>query len=817
MRLEHLPDLPLLLDEVLAATMALQRADFGCIQLFDDKTVTLKLVAHRGVGPDFLEHFKTVDASDTSAWVRALKTGERIVVEDVTTDPGYAAHRAVAAAIEFRGHLSTPLFERGTSKPIGMLSTFFRLPYRPKKENLRIAGLLARQAADVIFSRVVEQLLRDSEEHFRLALEAGNMGTWEWDAATHLIKGNKTHQALFGMAPQDEPLPNEAYWARMAPEEAEIGTQRAIDALEKGTDIQLELPIQPSEGVTRWISIQGRPRQRGTGSIIGTTRDITERRNREQALHKHKEWLAAILDQVPGAVGLFDVDGQLLLRGGPLGNLWDGILPSHDPSSIQRWRSFDAEGRLLPISEYPGARALRGETVAPGIDFLHTARDGKKSWLRVSAAPFRDKAGDIAGAVAIMQTVDAEKRAEERLRESESRLQAAVDLVRLGLYSWDIATNELNWDDEIKAMWGVPPDRTIDWDTWRNGIHPDDLTRVDAALAHCLDPTADGVHDLEYRVVGLEDGQERWIATRGQTRFVHGRPVFLLGVALNVTDRKLTESRLSHLVELRTRELKRANASLHEEMDERQRVSERLDLLHTELFHVSRFSVAGQMAAMIAHELSQPLAAIVNSVNAIRRLLNSHAPGAEATVRELTEDVSTQAERAHQILSRLRRFIRRGNPDRVPQSIKPLVEEAVAFATTGSDALGVSTTCYFDPRVSNVLVDRVQIQQVIANLVRNALQAMKDRPRRELKVTTQARLDDFLEIAVTDSGSGVEEQFKGKLFEPFQSTKQEGMGLGLSICETIVESHGGHIKFEPAFGGGSTFSFTIPVAMEAVC
>ena len=115
------------------------------------------------------------------------------------------------------------------------------------------------------------------------------------------------------------------------------------------------------------------------------------------------------------------------------------------------------------------------------------------------------------------------------------------------------------------------------------------------------------------------------------------------------------------------------------------------------------------------------------------------------------------------------------------------------------------------------MVDRVQILQVIANLVRNALQAMKDRPRRELKVTTQARLDDFLEIAVTDSGSGVEEQFKGKLFEPFQSTKQEGMGLGLSICETIVESHGGHIKFEPAFGGGSTFSFTIPVAMEAVC
>ena len=816
MRLEDLPDLPLVLDEVLEATMALQRADFGYIQLLDDETATLMIVAHRGVGPDFLEHFESVDANDTSACGLALKTGRRILVEDVTTDPGYAPHRAIADATGFRGVLSTPLFERGTSKPIGMLTTLFRLPWRPKKEDLRIADLLARQAADMIFSRIVEQQLRDSDEHFRLALEAGKLGTWEWDAATHLIKADHTHQALFGLTPQDEPLPNEAYWARMAAEETEIGTQRAIDALEKGTDIQLELPIRPSEGVTRWISVQGRPHHSGTGSIIGISRDITERRNREQALREHKEWLAAILDQVPGAVGFFNVDGQLLLRGGPLGDLWDGIIPSHDPRSIQRWRSFDAEGRLLPKAEYPGARALRGETVTPGIDFLHTARDGKESWLRVSAAPFRDESGDIGGAIAIMQAVDAEKRAEQRLRESESRLQAAVDLAKLGLYSWDVTKNELNWDDEVKAMWGVSRDRTVDWDTWRNGIHPDDLATVDAALAHCLDPTGDGIYDVECRVIGLDDGQERWVATHGQTSFEDGQPVFFLGVALNVTDRKLTESRLSHLVELRTGELKRANASLHEEMDERQRVSERLDLLHAELFHASRFSVAGQMAAMIAHELSQPLAAVVNSVNAIRRLLVSHEPGAEVAVRELAEDVSTQAKRAHQILSRLRRFIRRGNPDRVPELIKPLLEEAVAFATTGPDGLGVSTTCHFDPEVASVLVDRIQIQQVMVNLVRNALQAMTESPRRELKVMTRACLDDLLEISVTDSGSGIEGEFRGKLFEPFQSTKPGGMGLGLSICQTIVETHGGRIKFEPAFGGGSTFSFTIPVAMEAV-
>ena len=301
MRLEDLPDLPLVLDEVLEATMALQRADFGYIQLLDDETATLMIVAHRGVGPDFLEHFESVDANDTSACGLALKTGRRILVEDVTTDPGYAPHRAIADATGFRGVLSTPLFERGTSKPIGMLTTLFRLPWRPKKEDLRIADLLARQAADMIFSRIVEQQLRDSDEHFRLALEAGKLGTWEWDAATHLIKADHTHQALFGLTPQDEPRPNEAYWAHMAPEEAEIGTQRAMDALERGTDIQLELPVQPSEGVTRWISIQGRPRHRGTGSIIGITRDITERRNAQEELELTRE--AFVQSQKMDAVG----------------------------------------------------------------------------------------------------------------------------------------------------------------------------------------------------------------------------------------------------------------------------------------------------------------------------------------------------------------------------------------------------------------------------------------------------------------------------------------------------------------------------------
>jgi PAS domain S-box-containing protein len=666
--------------------------------------------------------------------------------------------------------------------------------------------------------------------------------------------------------------------------------------------------------------------------------DISDWGHSGQTARANEARLTAILDQVPGAVGLFSIEGKSLLRRGPLGHLWDAMIPSRDPVSSRRWRSFDEAGRLLPTSDYPGERALKGETVVPGIDFLHAADDGGETWYRVSAAPFRDETGEIAGAVMILQNVDQEKRSEQRLRdsedyfrlaleagnmgiwewdaashlvkadkahqalfgltpqaeprpieeywaqmdpeeseigiqkakdaiengtdiqielrirpsegmtrwtavrgrprnsgsgsiigishdvtarkhredrlrESEARLQAAADLVKLGLYSWDPATNELHWDATVKAMWGIPPDGAIDLDLARAAVHPDDITRVDAAMASCVAPRGDGIYDIDHRVIG-QDGVERWIATRGQTRFEDGRPVSFLGVALDVTDRKIEESRLEHLVDLRTRELAESNAALIAEIEERRRIAGRLDLIQAELFHASRLSVAGQMAAVIAHELSQPLTATLNSVNVIRRLLVSSEPGRDVALREMTEEAGNEIERASEIVRRLRFYIRRGSANRLPEPVAPMVEEAVAFAAVGPNALGVSISQYFDPLVPIVLVDRVQIQQVISNLVRNSLEAMSGQPRRELTVTTAASHDAFLELIVSDNGPGIADEMAATLFEPFKTDKPGGMGLGLSICKSIVEAHGGRIAYEPSFDGGSVFRFTLQVPSE---
>jgi two-component system sensor kinase FixL len=248
------------------------------------------------------------------------------------------------------------------------------------------------------------------------------------------------------------------------------------------------------------------------------------------------------------------------------------------------------------------------------------------------------------------------------------------------------------------------------------------------------------------------------------------------------------------------------------DLTESQESEARVQELQAELVHISRLSAMGEMASALAHELNQPLSAIANYLNGARRLME-RSDNNDARVMEAVEKASEQALRAGDIIRRLRDFLARGEGERSVESLSKLVHEACGLALVGAKESGVEVRYQVDPHLDRVIVDQVQIQQVIVNLVRNAIDAMSDQPRRVLNVSTSIS-DDMAMVTIADTGSGIDEATAGRLFQPFVTTKAQGMGVGLSICRTIVEAHGGQIWTEPNPGGGSVFHFTVRLAQE---
>jgi len=248
------------------------------------------------------------------------------------------------------------------------------------------------------------------------------------------------------------------------------------------------------------------------------------------------------------------------------------------------------------------------------------------------------------------------------------------------------------------------------------------------------------------------------------------------------------------------------------DLTEKQRAELRLEELQSELIHVSRLSAMGTMASTLAHELNQPLTAIANYLEASRALIDRDAAQYKDMLREAVDESSKEALRAGSIVRRLRDFVARGDVEKHVENLPKLIDEASRLALIGAKERGVSASFAIDERADSVLVDRIQIQQVLVNLIRNAIEAMAESDIRELSITTHAAPKGMVRVSVADSGTGIAREVMPQLFQAFTSTKDRGMGLGLSICRTIVEAHGGRIWVEARQGGGTIFHFTL---MEA--
>ncbi|WP_046868692.1 PAS domain-containing sensor histidine kinase [Microvirga massiliensis] len=245
------------------------------------------------------------------------------------------------------------------------------------------------------------------------------------------------------------------------------------------------------------------------------------------------------------------------------------------------------------------------------------------------------------------------------------------------------------------------------------------------------------------------------------------------------------------------------------DLTERQRTEARLQDLQSELVHMSRFTALGEMASALAHEINQPLTAIANYLKGCRRILERMQGESVPMLSDAVGQAAEQALRAGRIIRHLREFVARGESERHIENLPKLIEEASALALVGAKEKGIRVVYRLDSNAEHVLADRIQVQQVLLNLVRNAIEAMLDTENRNLVIGTTARDDGMVEITVTDTGTGLAPEVTAQLFQPFVTTKPHGMGVGLSICRTIVESHGGKIWVESQPDVGTIFHFTL--------
>ncbi|KYH00841.1 sensor protein FixL [Bradyrhizobium sp. DOA1] len=415
------------------------------------------------------------------------------------------------------------------------------------------------------------------------------------------------------------------------------------------------------------------------------------------------------------------------------------------------------------------------------VSFKVAAGSGSGQWIRARAGVIRDEAGVARHLSGIFLDIDEEKQVEEALRTRETHLRSILQTIPDAMIVID--------GHGIMQLFSTAAERLFGWSEHEaigqnvNILMPEpDRTRHDGYIARYRstgDPHIIGIGRI---VTGKRRDGTTFPMHLSIGEMQSGGEPYFTGFVRDLTEHQQTQARLQEL--------------------------------QSELVHVSRLTAMGEMASALAHELNQPLAAISNYMKGSRRLLAGSSDPNTSKIESALDRASEQTLRAGQIIRRLRDFVSRGESEKRVESLSKLIEEAGALGLAGAREQNVQLRFSLDPTADLVLADRVQIQQVLVNLFRNALEAMAQSPRHELVVANRRVADDMIEVEVSDTGSGFQGDVIPNLFQTFFTTKETGMGVGLSISRSIIEAHGGRMWAESNASGGATFRFTLPATDE---
>lgn len=605
-----------------------------------------------------------------------------------------------------------------------------------------------------------------TENEAAAAMATAGVGAWRWDFSRARVELSPLAAGLLGS--KDLDLSQEHFLALVHPDDRPLVQRSLYDRLRREACGDVDFRAAKD---AKWRRICGRTAKDGL-CAEGVVLDIGDRRSELRS----KARLAAIVTSSDDAI---------------IGKTVDGIVTDWNAAAqtIFGYSSDEMIGKpialLLPADRQEEERQIlakiqKGEKVEH-FETRRLRKDGAVIDVSVTVSPVFDDEGTLIGASKIARDITASRIAEHALREREAHLQSVLDTVPDAMVVIDTRGIIQSFSATAEKQFGYRPEEAVGHNV--SMLMPEPYrSQHDGYLARYL---ATG----ERRIIGIG-------------RLVVGRrkdgstfPMELAVGEMRSGDRRFFTGFLRDLTE-------------------RQETQKRLQDLQGELIFMSRFTALGEMASTFAHELNQPLAAAANYMNAARRLVAGGRPEDAPEISTAMERAADQMLRAGQIIKRMRDFVARGESARQPEDLRKLIEEASALALVGIKQTGTHVSFDFDPGTGIVSVDKVQIQQVILNLMRNAVEAMEEVARRELIVSTHVTDPDTVEVAVCDSGPGIAPDIAARLFQPFVSSKRQGMGVGLSISRTIVEGHGGRLWAEPNPAGGTIFRLTLKRSSE---
>jgi PAS domain S-box-containing protein len=554
--------------------------------------------------------------------------------------------------------------------------------------------------------------------------------------------------------------------------------ERWRSILASGEPGEMEARVRRFDGQYRCFLVQCSPMCDDAGRILkwyGINTDIDDRKRAEEALRESERSSRSIIDGIPGLVAVFTAGGELELVNHQVLEYYGKTL-----EELKRCGTSD----LVHPEDLPRAIEVFTRSLGSGDPFELEVRarrfDGVYRWLQSRGFPLKDTNGCIVRWYNLLIDIDERMRAEEALRASETNLRRIIDSIP-GLVCTMNAAGEVELlSRQVLEYFGKTSEELKGWQ-FIDAVHPEDLPRVLEAFTHSV--TSGNPYDIEHRCRRF-DSVYRWFQVRAlPVRDADGR---ITGWYVVLVD-----------------------------IDERKRAEAALQAAHDRLARASQVASLVELSASIAHEVNQPIAAALANAQAALRWLRREPPDL-SEVREALDSVVKDGTRAGNVIDRIRSLFKNAPPSLENLDIAEVLSEVVALSRGKALKNRVSLQVQLSEGLPTVRGDRVQLQQVMLNLITNAIEAMSDVDdgNRDLRITA-GRDDDDVFITVQDSGPGLTQAALERVFEPFYTTKPTGLGVGLSICHSIIKAHSGALWATNADKGGTVFSFTLPISTSA--